>query len=171
MAGTNPTRRSPVSAAAAAFGLLLLAYGVSGLIFGGSDFGTNTGGTVDGETWLGLEGNGWTNALCAAAGGLLILGSPTRAGAATAMVVTALAFGAGAIIAVFDGDDVFGIFAANGWTMLAWGVTAIVLLAAALLPAMRPRDADTTVAGPPRDQAARDEALERDLQRPRGRMR
>ena len=170
MAGTNPTRRSPVSAAAAAIGVLLLAYGITGLIFGGSDFGTDTGGTVDGETWLGLEGNGWTNLLFAAAGGLLILASPTRAGAATTMVVTALAFGAGAIIAVFDGDDVFGVFAANGWTMLAWGVTAIVLLAAALLPAMRPR-ADTTVAGPPRDQAARDEARERDLLGPRGRMR
>ena len=56
-------------------------------------------------------------------------------------------------------------------TRLAWGVTAIVLLAAALLPAMRPRDADTTVAGPPRDQAERGEALERDRLGPRGRMR
>jgi len=41
-------------------GLVLLAYGVTGLIFGGNDFSEQaTAGNVDGESWLGIEGNGW----------------------------------------------------------------------------------------------------------------
>ena len=33
-----------------------------------------------------------------------------------------------------DGDDEFGIFAANGLTQLAWGVAAAVLIVVSLLP-------------------------------------
>ena len=33
-----------------------------------------------------------------------------------------------------DGDDVFGIFAANGLMELAWGIAAAVLIVLALLP-------------------------------------
>ncbi len=38
------------------------------------------------------------------------------------------------MIALVDGDDVFGIFAANGLTKLIWGIAAAVLLVLALLP-------------------------------------
>jgi hypothetical protein len=136
---TRTARRSIVGVAAAVLGLALVAYGITGLIFGSADFDADPGGTVAGDTWLGIEGNGWTNALFVAAGVLLILGSPAPLGAVMALVVTGLVLGAAAIIALVDGDDVFGILAANGWTMLAWGVAAIVLLAVAALHVNRSR--------------------------------
>jgi hypothetical protein len=40
-----------------------------------------------------------------------------------------------------DGDDVFGIFAANGGTMAAWGLAALALVAIAIAP-RPPRDVD-----------------------------
>jgi hypothetical protein len=49
----------------------LLAYGVTGLIFGGQSFSSNPmNGTINGEKWLGLEVNGWSNLLFIAAGAL-----------------------------------------------------------------------------------------------------
>ena len=162
---TRTTRRSFAGFAVAALGLVLVAYGITGLIFGSAEFDTDPGGTVAGDTWLGIEVNGWTNALFVGAGVLLILGSPTRLGAVMAMVASGLGLGAAAIIALFDGDDVFGIFAADGWTMLAWGVAAIALLAAAALHAIGSSSDDSTAGGPPGDRArlSRDEAVERDL--------
>lgn len=176
MADNNTTRvalMSPVGVMAAAIGLLLLAYGITGLIFGGADLGTNPGGTVDGETWLGIEANGWTNIVFVGAGVLLMLGSPTRAGAIAALVLAGVGLGAAAIISLLDGEGVFGVLAANRWTMLSWGVTAIVLLAAAALPMIKSRRADRTASGPPadRERMERDEAFGRELFEPRGRMR
>jgi hypothetical protein len=142
MAHTDPTRtarRSIVGPAAAVLGLVLIAYGITGLIFGSADFDTDPGGMVAGDSWLGIEGNGWTNVLFVAAGIMLILGSPAPLGSVMALVVAGLVLGAAAIIALIDGDDVFGVFAADGWTVLAWGVAALVLLAAAALHVIRSR--------------------------------
>ena len=54
--------------------------------------------------------------------------------------------------------------------MLAWGVTAIALLALALLSTRTSREAGRSVAGPPRDrqQIEREKALERELLRTAG---
>ena len=168
MADTNPARTIRpriVGVAAAILGFVLGAYGITGLIFGSADFGTDPGGTVAGDTWLGIEGNGWTNTLLVAAGVLLILGSPSAIGAVMALVVTGLALGAAAIIALIDGDDVFGIFAANGWTILEWGAAAIVLLTAAALHVIRWRSGGRKAGAPRRDseRPQSDEALEREL--------
>ena len=44
--------------------MILLAYGVTALVFGGRSFTTDAlDGTVNGETWLGLEVNGWSDLL------------------------------------------------------------------------------------------------------------
>ena len=116
-------------------GLALLAYGITGLIFGGNGFTTDpVSGTVNGSTWLGLEGNGWTNVLFAGSGAVLLFGAPLHWGAKTLALVVGLVLGAASVIALFDGQDVFGIFAANGLTKLVWGVAAAVLLLVALLP-------------------------------------
>jgi hypothetical protein len=116
-------------------GMVLLAYGVTGLIFGGHDFVTAApDGTVNGKTWLGIEGNGWSNILAIGAGGLLLFAAQLHWGAKIMAFVVGLGFAAAAIIAVIDGNDVFGVFAANGATMLAWGIAAAVLLIVALLP-------------------------------------
>ena len=116
-------------------GLAMIAYGVLAYLFGGTSFDMSpVDGTVSGDTFLGIEGNGWTNALWVAAGLLLVLGAPMHWGAKTMAIIVGLALGAASVISMVDGDDVFGIFAANGPTMLAWGAAAAALLVLALLP-------------------------------------
>lgn len=116
-------------------GVVLLVYGITALIFGGHGFEANPiDGTQNGQKWLGLEGNGWTNLLLIAAGALLVFGAPLHWGAKGMSLIVGLALGAASVIALVDGDDVFGIFAANGLTKLAWGVAAAVLIVLSLLP-------------------------------------
>ena len=116
-------------------GVALLALGILGLIFGGNGFTANPiDGTAQGTKWLGIEANGWSNLLFAGAGALLLLGSPLHWGAKSLALIVGLVLGAASVISLVDGDDVFGIFAANGLTKLLWGIAAAVLLALALLP-------------------------------------
>jgi hypothetical protein len=127
-------------------GVALLAYGITGLLLGGHGFTAHAvSGTVNGKTWLGLEGNGWTNLLFAGTGAVLLLGAPLHWGAKSLALIVGLVLGAASVIALVDGEDVFGIFAANGPTKLAWGAAAAVLLVLALLPRVggdRRRDDD-----------------------------
>ena len=116
-------------------GIILLAYGVLALIFGGNGFTADpVDGTAQGTRFLGFEGNGWSNVLTAGAGALLLFGSPTHWGAKGLSLIVGLVLGAASVIALVDGDDVFGIFAANGPTKLAWGLASAVLIVLALLP-------------------------------------
>ncbi len=123
---------------AAIIGLLLLAYGILALIFGSANFEASPiEGDVLGEEFLGIEGNGWTNVLFIAGGALLLLGAPLHWGAKGVSLIVGLVLGAASVIALAYDDDVFGIFAANGPTTLAWGVAAAILLVLALLPRTR----------------------------------
>jgi hypothetical protein len=116
-------------------GLLLLAYGVVGLIFYGHSFVAHPmNGTVNGPTFLGIEANGWTNLLFAVGGLLLLLWAPMHWGAKAMSLIVGIAFLAAAVLAVIDGADVFGIFAANNMTKLVWAIAGAVLLIVALLP-------------------------------------
>ena len=116
-------------------GIALLAYGISALIFGGHQTRLSpVDGTVTGSTWLGLEVNLWSSLLFTGAGALLLFGSPTHWGAKSLSLIVGLVLGAASVIALFDGDDVFGIFAANGWTKLAWGAAGTALIVLSLLP-------------------------------------
>jgi hypothetical protein len=121
-------------------GLLLLAYGVLALILGSTDFDASPfDRDVQGETFLGIEGNGWTNVLFAASGALLLLGAPLHWSAKGMSLFVGLVLGAASSIALYEGAAAFGIFAANGPTTLAWGAPAAVLLVLALLPRTRGR--------------------------------
>ncbi len=116
-------------------GVALLAFGLVALLGGANGFDARAmGGNVDGETVLGLEVNGWSAVLFAAAGALLVFAAPLHWGAKGTSLLVGLVLGAASVIALFDQRDVFGIFAANGWTALAWGVAAAVLLLTSLLP-------------------------------------
>jgi hypothetical protein len=128
-------------------GMILLAYGVTGLIFGGNDFASSPlDGTVDGDTWLGIEGNGWSNLLAIGAGGVLMFGAQLHWAAKTTAIVVGLGFAAAAIIALVDGgDDVLGIFAANDATILAWAITAAALVVVGLLPRVGRKTEETPV--------------------------
>jgi hypothetical protein len=116
-------------------GMILLAFGVTALIFGGHSFTTHAvSGTVNGKSWLGVEVNAWSSLLFVGAGALLLFGAPLHWGAKLMSLIVGLGLGAASVIAMSDKHDVFGIFAANGRTELVWGVAAAVLLILALLP-------------------------------------
>ena len=124
-------------------GIVLLAYGISALIFGGHQTRLDVpSGTVSGGTWLGLEVNLWSSLLFTGAGALLLFGAPTHWGAKSLSLIVGLVLGAASVIALVDGDDVFGIFAANGWTKLAWGAAAAVLIVVSLFPRVGGKRAD-----------------------------
>jgi hypothetical protein len=116
-------------------GLVALLYGVLALIFGNNNFTAHPfNGAVLGDTWLGIMGNGWTYALMAVGGLLLLLAAPMHWGAKTMALIVGLAFGAACVIGLIQGDNALGIFAENGWTKLAFGVAAAILLVLAMLP-------------------------------------
>jgi len=149
-------------------GLILLAYGVTGLIFGGTSFDSSPlDGTVNGETWLGIEGNGWSNLLAIGAGGVLMFGAQLHWAAKTTALVVGLGFAAAAIIALIDGADVLGIFAANDATKLAWAITAAVLIVVGLLPRVgRKKPAtDTTTDDGTAIERSREDRFDRDRDR------
>jgi hypothetical protein len=116
-------------------GIVLLAGGILGLLFGSTNFEVNApDGNVTGGTWFGIEGNGWTWLLFGASGLVLLMSAPMHWGAKTMSLVVGLVMAAAAIIALVDGNDVLGIFAANDATMLAFGAAAVACLIVAMLP-------------------------------------
>jgi hypothetical protein len=143
-------------------GIVLLAFGVTALIFGSHSFTAHAvDGTVNGKSWLGFEVNGWSSLLCAGTGLALLLAAPLHWGAKTIALVVGLIMGAASVIALVDGDDVFGIFAANGLTKLGWGVAAAVLLVVALLPRVG-REKDDSATRPRRRERTAEARFTRD---------
>jgi hypothetical protein len=116
-------------------GIILLAFGVTALLFGSHSFATHAiHGTVNGKSWLGFEVNGWSALLCAGTGAALIFAAPLHWGAKTISLIVALILGDAALLAFVDRHDALGIFAANHLTELGWAIAAGVLLVVALLP-------------------------------------
>src|SRR3954449_9122988 len=134
----TPKARSGVSLAkgpVAIIGIASLALGVLGFIFASRDFGFDApSGTVQGTTFIGIEGNGWTWVAFAAAGLLLLLGSPIHWGAKSMAFMVGVAYGVGALFALSDGTDILGIFATNNWTKLVLGVGGIALVLLSMMP-------------------------------------
>jgi hypothetical protein len=125
-------------------GLLLLAYGVTALIFGGHGFAQHAPtGAVYGKTWLGLEVNGWTGLLFIAAGLLLLFGAPMHWGAKTMSLIVGISLVALCGIALANGHGALGIFAANGLTQLVWGAAGALLIILSLLPRVGGRTRQT----------------------------
>lgn len=153
-------------------GALLVAYGLATLLLTGSGFAADPiDGTVSGDTWLGIEGNGWTQLLFLGVGLLVVAGSPRRTSARAVAVLGGLILGAASVIAMVDRTDVFGIFAANGATMLVWGVAAVLLLAVALSPRPSEQTADPYAAERQDDWPSRFDRSPRDREPARRRTR
>jgi hypothetical protein len=124
-------------------GVVLLAGGILGLLFGSTDFTTNApNGDVTGATFLGIEGNGWTWLGFAGAGAILLVSAPLHWGAKTMALIVGVVMVAACVIAIIDGNDVFGVVAANRATMFVMGVAGIALLVLAMMPRVgrRPRE-------------------------------
>jgi hypothetical protein len=93
---------------------------------------------VEGKAFLGIFGvNGWSGMLTAIAGGLLLFGAAQHMLAKAMSVFVAVVLAAAAIIALARHGNVLGLAAANGWTELGWGGSAVILLGTALLPRRR----------------------------------
>ena len=119
----------------ALIGIASLALGVLGFIFADQSFTFDApSGTVEGSTFIGIEGNGWTWLLFAAAGLLLMLGSPIHWGAKSMAFIVGVALVVGALIALSDGSDILGIFATNNWTKLVMGAGGGALIVLSMLP-------------------------------------
>jgi hypothetical protein len=98
---------------------------------------------IDGKVFGIFGANGWTGMLTAVAGGLLLFGAAQHLLAKTMSLIVGVALGAAAVIAAISGN-VLGMAAANGWTEIAWGAAAAILLFNTLVPRRR-----RTVAAPP----------------------
>src|SRR3954463_5034265 len=130
--------RSGVSLAkgpVALIGIASLALGVLGFIFASRSFGFDApSGTVQGTNFIGIEGNGWTWVGFAAAGLLLLLGSPIHWGAKSMAFIVGVVFVVGALIALSDGNDILGIVATNNWTKLVMGAAGVALIVLSMMP-------------------------------------
>jgi|SoiMethySBSTD1v2_1073268.scaffolds.fasta_scaffold1707467_1 hypothetical protein len=121
-------------------GAILLAGGILGLLFGSTDFTTHApNGDVTGGTWLGIEGNGWTWVLFGGTGLVLLLSATMHWSAKSMALLGGLVMTVACVLAIVDGNDVLGIFAANRWTIVAFGAAAVALLLVAMLPRVHRR--------------------------------
>ena len=116
-------------------GIILLAGGILGLLFGSTDFTTHApDGDVSGGTWIGIEGNGWTWVLLGGTGLVLVLSAPMHWSAKTMALLGGLVMTVACVLAIVDGNDALGIFAANRATMVVFGAAAVALLIVAMMP-------------------------------------
>jgi hypothetical protein len=140
---------SLAKAPVALVGLASVALGVLGFIFASRSFSFDfPRGLVEGATFIGIEGNGWTWVVFAAAGLLLLLGAPIHWGAKSMAFIVGVVFVVGALIALSDGNDILGVVAMNDWTTLVMGVAGAALIVLSMLPRVG------------RGRAARDRELE-----------
>jgi hypothetical protein len=138
-------------------GLVLLAYGITALIFGSHGFTQHVpNGAVHGQTWLGLEVNGWSGLLFIAAGLLLLLSAPLHFTAKGISLIVAIALGAIGAIAVVNGHGALGLFAANHLTEIVWAAGAVLLVGLSLLPRVGARTKERYV-GPEQRYDERDQ--------------
>jgi hypothetical protein len=119
----------------AIIGIAALALGILGFVFADRSFTFDfPSGTVEGDTFFGIEGNGWTWTLFAAAGLLLLLGSPIHWGAKSMAFIVGVGMVVGALIALSDGTDILGMFATNSWTKLIMGAAGAGLILLSMMP-------------------------------------
>jgi hypothetical protein len=101
---------------------------------------------VQGTNFIGIEGNGWTWVMFAAAGLLLLLGSPIHWGAKSMAFIVGVAFVVGALIALSDGNDILGVIATNNWTKLIMGAAGAGLILLSMMPRVGRRRGGAPVA-------------------------
>jgi lysylphosphatidylglycerol synthetase-like protein (DUF2156 family) len=86
------------------------------------------------KVFFGIFGvNGWSGMLTAVAGGLLLFGAAQHLLAKTMSLIVGVALGVAAVIALVSGN-VLGLAAANIWTEILWGASALILLFNSAIP-------------------------------------
>ncbi len=97
------------------------------------DSGSVPDGTVDGETFVGFEVNGWHNVVHVVSGLVLLAGANTRLSARVAAGGFGLLYALVALIGLVDGSDVIGVVPVNG----ADNILHLVLAALGLFTGFR----------------------------------
>ena len=127
--------RTLAQTAALAIGLGLIAAGVLGFFFGGSNF--DTGDAVQGKEFLSLEVNGWHNVVHIASGALLLFASAKAKLAGTMLLVFGIVYAVVTVWGFADGDTVANFIPVNLTdnilhTILAAGSLFVAVTAGAL---------------------------------------
>jgi hypothetical protein len=94
-----------------AFGITLVAVGVLGFAFGGTNFDIGAG--VEGEEFIVFEVNGWHNLVHIASGLLLLAAAPNGRMAASTAIGFGLVYALVTVWGFIDGNDVFGLIPVN----------------------------------------------------------
>jgi Domain of unknown function (DUF4383) len=133
-------RRSPAFWYCLLGGATLLLVGLLGFIAdasfdtsttGDADRLGNAGGTLQGDSFLGFEVNGWHNVVHIASGLLLLFGATRRGLARTVALAFGVVYGAVALIGLIDGNDVLGLIPVNpADNVLHIGLSALAIVAA-----------------------------------------
>src|SRR3954469_7207804 len=134
---TVPPRRgvSLAKGPVAIIGIASLALGILGFIFANQSLTLDApDGTVQGSTFLGIEGNGWTWLMFAAAGLLLLLGSPIHWGAKSMAFIVGVVMVVGALISLSHVNDILVIVATNIGTTLVMGAGGVALILLSRMP-------------------------------------
>ncbi len=110
------------------FGITLLAVGVLGFIFAGTNFATGT--AIQGEEFIVFEVNGWHNIVHIASGLLLLLAAPNGPLAATTATAFGIVYALVTVWGFIDGNDVFNLIPVNtADNLLHFAITASALFA------------------------------------------
>ena len=131
--------RSPVQWFCLIGGVVALAFGALGFMvnstFDNASFGFDFDDEVlNGDLFLAVEVNGWTNVVNIAAGVLLLLAFPARAAARAMAVGVGLMYAVIAILGFIDGNEVFDFMVTNTVGNVVYALFAAIALIAGLLP-------------------------------------
>ena len=109
-------------------GAILIAVGVLGFFFGGSDF--TIGDNVEGQNFIIFEVNGWHNVVHIATGAFLVLMAVTAGSAVIGLLIFGLAYLAVTVWGFLEGNDVVDLIpvdTADNWLHLALTVVALLI--------------------------------------------
>lgn len=142
-------RRTPAQWYCLLAGAALLLAGLLGFLVN-ADFsvGNVPSGTVDGDSLLGFEVNGWHNVVHLASGLVLLAAANTRPTAKAVALTFGLVYGLVAIIGIIDGRDVLALIPVNGADHALHVALAALGIIAALVSKSR-RTPHTGVHNPP----------------------
>ena len=102
--------RTPAQWYCTLVGAVLLLVGLLGFLADGS---FDTGGSIDGDSLIGFEVNGWHNLVHIASGVLLLAAAPKRASAKAVALTFGITYGIVALIGLIDGETVLGLIPVN----------------------------------------------------------
>jgi hypothetical protein len=87
---------------------------LAGLLGFAADATFDTGDSLQGDTLLGLEVNGWHNLVHLASGAFLLAMAPKRATARMGAIAFGLIYAVVTIVGMADGSDILGLLPVNG---------------------------------------------------------